>query len=166
MLTFLYGGRSSAVEHRTVAPAVVGSIPTARPKDIAMNAKIARIAIIVAVAAYAGAQQKAAEVPVVDAGAGACWVDFTVTQHQKPVYNAKVHAQVRYGLAHKTDVEVGTNYDGKARISGLPQKVRKPPLTFDIRKGNAITSQPHDPAANCHASYDVVLPDITLPPSK
>ncbi len=113
-----------------------------------------------------GAQQKPAEVPNVVAGAGACWVDFAVTQHQKPVYNAKIHAQVRYGLAHKTDVEVGTNYEGKARISGLPQKVRKPPLTFDVRKGSAISAVTHDPASNCHASYDVVLPDVTLPPSR
>ncbi len=112
-------------------------------------------------------QQKAPEVPVVDAGAGACWVDFSVKQHDgKPVYNAKIHVQVRYGMVHKTDVEVGTNYDGKARISGLPQKVRKPPLTFDVRKANAITAVTHDPASNCHASYDVVLPDVTLPPSK
>ena len=128
--------------------------------------KTLTIGVVVMGAVMMAAQQKVPEVPVVDAGAGACWVDFTVTQHEKPIYNAKVHAQVRYGLAHKIDVEVGTNYDGKARISGLPQKVRKPPLTFDIRKGSAITSQPHDPAANCHASYDVVLPDITVPSPK
>ena len=124
------------------------------------------IGVVVLGAMLMSAQQKPPEVPKVDAGAGACWVDFSVTQHQKPVYNAKIHAQVRYGIAHKTDVEVGTNYEGKARISGLPQKVRKPPLTFDVRKGNAITAIPHDPATNCHASYDVVLPDVTLPPSQ
>src|SRR5579864_3744512 len=112
------------------------------------------------------AQQTPSEVPQVDAGAGACWVDFTVTKSQKPVYNAKVHAQVRYGLAHKTDVEVGTNYEGKARISGLPEKVRKPPLTFDIRKDNAVSAVTHDPATNCHASYDVTLPDVTIPRSR
>ena len=112
------------------------------------------------------AQQKPPEVPVVDAGAGACWVDFSVTKNQKPVYNAKIHAQVRYGMVHKTDVEVGTNYEGKARISGLPEKVRKPPLTFDVRKGNAVTAVSHDPATNCHATYDVALPDVGLPSSK
>ncbi len=127
-----------------------------------------RFAIVVVMwAGILAAQQNAPEVPVVDAGAGSCWVDFSVKQHDgTPVYNAQIHAQVRYGLAHKTDVEVGTNYDGKARISGLPQKVRKPPLSFDVRKANAITAVTHDPAANCHASYDVVLPDVTLPPSK
>lgn len=83
---------------------------------------------------------------------------FSVTQDQKPVYNAKIHAQVRYGMVHKTDVEVGTNYEGKARITGLPEKVRKPPISFDIRKDNAVAGLTHDPATNCHASYDVVLP--------
>ena len=96
--------------------------------------------------------------PSVDAGAGACWVSFSVTQNHKPVYNAKIHAEVRYGMVHKTDVEVGTNYEGKARVSGLPQKVWKAPLVFDIRKDSAATSVTHDPATNCHASLDVALP--------
>ncbi len=109
-------------------------------------------------AAMMYAQQKPPEVPVVDAGAGACWVDFSVTQEHKPVYNAKIHAQVRYGMVHKTDVEVGTNYEGKARISGLPPKVRRPPLEFAVRKDTAAVTLPHDPAANCHAHYDVELP--------
>ena len=121
------------------------------------------VALVLA-AGMVSAQQKP-EVPQVDAGAGACWVDFSVTKGQKPVYDAKIHAQVRYGMVHKTDVEVGTNYEGKARISGLPEKVRKPPLTFDVRKGNAVTAVTHDPATNCHARYDVALPDVGLPPS-
>ncbi len=122
--------------------------------------------LVVLTTSFAVCQQKAPEVPVVDAGAGACWVDFSVRQHEKPVYNAKIHVQVRYGLVHKTDVEVGTNYEGKARISGLPQKVRKPPLTFDVRKGGAVSALTHDPASNCHAGYDVVRPDVTLPPTR
>ncbi len=32
-----YGGHSSVVEHRTVAPVVVGSSPTARPKNKAFS---------------------------------------------------------------------------------------------------------------------------------
>ncbi|HVP43491.1 MAG TPA: hypothetical protein VMS96_08650 [Terriglobales bacterium] len=124
---------------------------------IAVTAANAMIALVV-LAIPLPAQQKPAEVPQVDAGAGACWVDFSVTQDHQPVYNAKIHAQVRYGLAHKTDVEVGSNYEGKARVSGLPKKVRKPPLVFDIRKDNAATTLPHDPAVDCHARYDVELP--------
>ncbi len=104
----------------------------------------------------AGAQTP--EVPVVDAGAGACWVDFSVTQNGKAVYNAKIHTQVRYGKVHKTDVEVGTNYEGKARVAGLPQNVRRPPLEFDVHKDSSETTVTHDPATNCHASLDVTLP--------
>lgn len=104
------------------------------------------------------AQTAPPEVPNIDAGAGACWVDFAVTQDQKPVYNAKIHGEVRWGWVHKTDVEIGTNYEGKARIGGLPQKVRKPPISFDIRKDSAVAGVTHDPATNCHASYDVKLP--------
>ncbi len=104
------------------------------------------------------AAAQAPEVPKVDGGAGACWVDFTVTADRKPVYNAKIHVLVRYGLLHKVDLEVGTNSDGKARVAGIPQNVKKPPLVFDIRKDHAVTTVQHDPAANCHASYDVALP--------
>ena len=126
-----------------------------------MNARNAGIGCALLLATCLSAQQKP-EVPKVDAGAGACWVDFSVSYDHKPVYNAKVHAQVRYGVFHKTDVEVGTNYEGKARISGLPEKVRKPPLTFEVSRGNQFTAITHDPATNCHASYEVVLPDVSV----
>ena len=118
-----------------------------------------KLAILAAVmgAVWLAAQEKP-EVPKVDGEAGACWVDFTVTAEQKPVYNAKIHVLVRYGLVHKVDLEVGTNSDGKARVTGIPQKVKKPPLVFDIRKDHAVTTVSHDPASNCHASYDVALP--------
>lgn len=104
------------------------------------------------------AAAQAPEVPKVDGGVGACWVDFTVTADRKPVYNARVHVLVRYGLVHKIDLEVGTNSDGKARVAGIPQKVKKPPLVFDIRKNQAVATVQHDPATDCHASYDVALP--------
>lgn len=113
-------------------------------------------AAVIAAVSLAAAQTP--EVPKVDGGVGTCWVDFTVTADQKPVYNARVHVLVRYGLVHKIDLEVGTNSDGKARVAGLPQNVKKPPLVFDIRKDQAVTTLQHDPAANCHASYDVALP--------
>jgi hypothetical protein len=109
-------------------------------------------------AVWLAAAQEKPEVPKVDGGAGACWVDFTVTAERKPVYNAKIHVLVRYGLVHKVDLEVGTNSEGKARVAGIPQNVKKPPLVFDIRKDLAVTTVSHDPASNCHASYDVALP--------
>ena len=115
------------------------------------------IAVILLCAGLAGAQK--AEVPSVDGGIGACWVDFSVTQDKQPVYNAKIHVLVRYGFrgVRKMDLQVGTNYEGKARIAGLPKEVRKP-LEFDVRKDSASTIVTHDPATNCHASLDVTLP--------
>ncbi len=111
--------------------------------------------LVVASAAFA----QTPEVPKVDAGVGACWVDFTVSDaHKQPVYNAKIHTLLRYGVFHKTDLQVGTNYEGKARVQGLPQNVKRPPMIFDVRKDTATTTVQHDPATNCHASYDVTLP--------
>ncbi len=117
-----------------------------------------RLLLLIAILTVGAAAQSAPEVPKVDGGVGACWVDFTVTQNGKPVYDAQIHALVRYGVFHKIDLQVGTNADGKARVTGLPQNVKKPPLVFDIRKGRSVTTVSHDPAANCHASYDVALP--------
>ncbi len=110
------------------------------------------------VLALMAAHQKPA-VPSVDGGIGACWVDFAVTQDTKPVYDAKIHVLVRYGFRgiRKMDLTVGTNSEGKARITGLPREVRNP-LVFDVRKDASETTATHDPATNCHASVDVALP--------
>jgi hypothetical protein len=99
------------------------------------------------------------EVPSVNAELGPCWADFHVTDAAgKPVYNAKVHVLVRYGFMskRKTELEVGTNSDGNARIAGLPQQVKKP-LTFDVRFGDKRQTRTGDPAANCHANFPVEL---------
>src|SRR5437879_187831 len=68
------------------------------------------------------------EIPVVKAGLGPCSVDFTVEDgSHKPLYDAKIDVTIRYGFLSKrrTDLEVGTNGDGKARFEGLPSKVKK-----------------------------------------
>ena len=101
----------------------------------------------------------AADVPVIKGELGPCSADFTVTDSaHKPLYNAKIHVTVRYGFMNKrkTDLEIGTNSDGKARVEGLPDKVKKP-LEFQIRHEQRVKSLTHDPAANCHANITVVL---------
>ena len=101
----------------------------------------------------------AADVPVIKGEAGPCSADFTVTDSaSKPVYNAKIHVTVRYGFMskRKTDLEIGTNSDGKARIEGLPDKVKKP-MEFQIRHGQDSRSVVHDPATDCHANFTVML---------
>lgn len=99
------------------------------------------------------------EVPVVKAGLGPCAVDFTVEDgSHKPLYDAKINVTIRYGFLSKrrTDLEVGTNGDGKARFEGLPSKVKKA-LEFRVRHGQLTKTITHDPADRCQASYTVVL---------
>jgi len=111
----------------------------------------------------AGAQSLAgdpADVPTISAGIGPCTADFTVVDaSNKPVYNAKIQTTVKYGFMSKrdTDLEIGTNSDGKARIEGLPEKLKKPPMVFTIRSGDATKSVTNDPAANCHPTFAVTL---------
>lgn len=99
------------------------------------------------------------EVPVVDAGIGSCRADFTVKDGAgKPLYNAKITGTLKYGFwsKRKTALEVGTNSDGKARVTGLPNLPKKP-LEFSIKSGTVSTTVTDDPSANCNAVFDVVL---------
>jgi hypothetical protein len=99
------------------------------------------------------------EVPVVDAGLGSCRADFTVKDGAaKPIYNAKVTSTIKYGFLskRKTELEVGTNSDGKARITGLPNLPKKP-LEFSIKSGTVSTTVTDDPSTNCNAVFDVTL---------
>lgn len=107
-----------------------------------------------------GAQQPAApqEVPVLKASLGDCSADFSVrSADAQPVYNATIHVRVRYGFMSlkRSDLEIGTNADGKARIEGLPSKAK--PLTYDIRKDAAASTALQDVEQMCRASFEVLL---------
>src|SRR3954469_17990881 len=98
------------------------------------------------------------EVPVLKANLGDCAADFTVRgAGGQPVYNATIHVRVRYGFMNvkRSDLEIGTNADGKARIEGLPSKAK--PLAYKIRKDNADGAATQDVEAMCTASFDVAL---------
>jgi hypothetical protein len=99
------------------------------------------------------------EVPIVDAGLGSCRADFTVKDgSDKPLYNAKISLTIRYGFLNKrkSEVEVGTNSDGKARVTGLPN-LPKRPLDFLIKSGDLSTTVTDDPSTNCNAVFNVSL---------
>ena len=99
------------------------------------------------------------EVPVVDGGVGSCRADFTVKDEAgKPIYNAKIHVTLKFGFLNlrKTELEVGTNSDGKARFTGLPDSPKKP-LEFQIKSGTVSKSVTDDPSTTCNAVYDVTL---------
>jgi hypothetical protein len=99
------------------------------------------------------------EVPAVDGGLGSCRADFTVKDGSgKPIYDAKVHVLIKYGFwnKRKADLEVGTNSDGKASITGLPNYTKKP-LEFSIKSGTVSTTVTDDPSDTCNATFDVTL---------
>ncbi len=120
---------------------------------------MAQIALLLLIAGLGLPTAKAAEVPVIKGELGPCSADFTVTDSaNKPLYDAKIHVTARYGFMskRKTELEVGTNSDGKGRIEGLPDKVKKP-LEFQIRHAQLVKSLLHDPATECHANFTVAL---------
>jgi hypothetical protein len=99
------------------------------------------------------------EIPVVDGGLGSCRADFTVKDEAgKPIYNAKVNVTIKSGFLNrkKTELEVGTNSNGKARVTGLPDLPKKP-LEFQIKSGTVSKAITDDPSTNCTAVYEVTL---------
>jgi hypothetical protein len=99
------------------------------------------------------------DVPVIKGELGPCTAGFTVADSENnPLYDAKIHVTVRYGFMNKrkSELEIGTNSDGKARIEGLPNKVKKP-LEFKISHGEKTKLLAHDPGLECQASYSVAL---------
>jgi hypothetical protein len=120
---------------------------------------LAGIAALPLLAGLSLPKTSAADVPVMKGDLGPCSAEFTVTDAtHKPLYDAKISVTIRYGFMNRrrTDLEVGTNGDGKARIEGLPDKVKKP-LEFQVRHGQHAKSLAHDPATECHTNIVVVL---------
>lgn len=104
-------------------------------------------------------------VPAVDAELGPCSADFTITDTAgKPVYAAKVRVRVSYGLlsAHKLDLEVGTNVDGKARIIGLPSRLKKG-LYFEASESDRTGNAFDDPSNTCKAQFAITLRKLPQP---
>jgi hypothetical protein len=125
--------------------------------------QFALIAFVIAIAVLASAQQPPAEqkpeVPVLDAAIGPCTADFFVKDASgKAVYAAKIHTLIRYGAfgVKKQELQLSTNYNGEARITGLPD-VNKKPTQFDISKDKAKVTVAYDPGQDCHPKYDVTL---------
>ena len=99
------------------------------------------------------------EVPVVKGDAGPCSADFAVSDASgRPIYNARIRVLVRYGFAgaRKTELEAGTNADGKARFEGLPQKP-KGALEYTVQKDADSKTVTQDPRAKCQARFAVSL---------
>jgi len=95
-----------------------------------------------------------------DGGAGPCSLELTVTSGDgKPVYAATVKVHISYGFAgiRRLDLEAGTNADGKVKFTGLPSRVRRPPLEFHATKDTLAGMATYDPDSECEAKHDIVL---------
>lgn len=134
-------------------------------RSVVSFASVARgVALAVVLAGCAGqmhGQQAAGanHVPVLDGGAGPCSVAFTVTDGKGPVAAATVELHVAYGIfgAHKLYLQIGTNGDGKARFTGLPEKVKGGTMNFHASQGDRTGEASVDPAKTCNANLGIFL---------
>ena len=100
------------------------------------------------------------DVPSISAGLGSCTADFVVVDDAaKPIFDAKIHVNMKYGFMSKrgTDLQIGTNSDGKAHIEGLPNKLKKPPLEYIVQKDDLTKTVSNDPATECHPVFNLTL---------
>lgn len=98
-------------------------------------------------------------IPSVDGGLGSCTADFTITDNAgKPIYAAtiKVHIAYGFGSFHKLDLQVGTNVDGKARFTGLPERVKRG-LYFEASEADRTGNAFDDPEKTCQAQFTIPL---------
>jgi hypothetical protein len=104
--------------------------------------------------------QQPDDIPATDGGSGPCSVELTVTgADAKPVYAARIDVHMAYGFAgaHKLDMGVYTNAQGKAKFTGIPAKVKNPPIEFRAKKDDLVGMATMDPVAECQAKHDIVL---------
>ena len=98
-------------------------------------------------------------VPSIDGGIGSCSADLTITDDSgAPVYLAKVTVHVAYGFMnkHKLELELSTNVDGRARITGLPDRI-KHGFYFRASQGDQTGEAFDDPANTCKAQFTIPL---------
>ena len=105
----------------------------------------------------AGKAPSPAQVPTISADRGDCTATFDVSDGQgKPIYQANIHTLVRWGLAHKVDLTISTNYEGKAEFTHLPNYSKKP-IEFEVKSGDRLRTVFFDPEKQCQAQYTVEL---------
>lgn len=99
-------------------------------------------------------------VPVIDGGVGPCSLDLMLTAADgKPAGAATVKVHIAYGFGgfRRLDLEAGANSDGQVKFTGLPSRVRHPPLEFRASKGDLLGTAQFDPAMTCHDTKKVKL---------
>jgi hypothetical protein len=119
---------------------------------------IAMVALAVVLTQQPAAEVSTPDLAVISARLGDCAADFVVKDSDgQPIYAALVHVRIRYGFLgiKRVDLEVGTDSSGRARVEGLPDKIK--PLSFDVQKADtkALVEQTH--LSPCQATYEVSL---------
>ncbi len=99
------------------------------------------------------------QVPVIDGGAGPCSLLLTVTADSGPVYAAviKVHIEYGFGGFRRLDLQASTNVNGKAKFTGLPSRVKRPPLEFQASSSDLAGTATFNPSDRCQATRDIAL---------
>lgn len=98
-------------------------------------------------------------VPSLDGGIGQCTADFTINDDAgKPVYNATIKVHIAYGTwsIRKLDLQINTNVDGKARFTGLPERVKRG-LMFQASDPGRYGDSFDDPAETCNKQFTIAL---------
>jgi hypothetical protein len=104
-------------------------------------------------------QAEANAVPVLDGGIGPCSADITVNDaNGAPVYAATVKVHIAYGFmnARKLDLQLGTNVDGKARFTGLPDRI-KHGFYFHASQADRSGEAFDDPNNTCKAQFAITV---------
>lgn len=116
-------------------------------------------AILAAGCLAQSASPSSAQIPVMDGAAGRCSVLLTVLSEGKPVNAADVKVHIEYGFGgfHRLDLEAYTNEAGMLKFTGLPPKVRRPPLEFRATKDQLSGIATWDPANECEGKHDLPL---------
>jgi hypothetical protein len=112
-----------------------------------------------AAASNAAQTAEAHSVPSLDGGIGSCTADFTINDVAgKPVYNATIKVHIAYGTwsIRKLDLQINTNVDGKARFTGLPERVKRG-LMFQASDPGRYGEAFDDPAETCNKQFTIAL---------
>lgn len=129
-------------------------------RRILQSASICALLVLSATLLFSAQPQHSQDIPNTDAQSGPCSIELSVTGPDgKPVYAARIDYHAAYGAfgAHKLDMGVYTNADGKAKFSGIPAKVKKPPIEFNAKKDDMVGVATMDPATECQAKHDIVM---------
>jgi len=121
---------------------------------------IAGVCLVLQAQQPAQPQPPSEDIPATDAQSGPCSIELSVTgPDAKPVYAARIDYHTTYGFmgAHKLDMSVYTNADGRAKFTGIPAKVKRPPIEFNAKKDDLVGMATMDPATECQAKHDIVM---------